>query len=102
MNFKHDLVEQIDFKYRKSTTTDDYQNNYDGIRAKALVYDEKKEDYFSVGQLDAYFFDIETSSAPVHEVLDCIDGDTATLMSYFDLNYKILRIHNKCLKIVSL
>lgn len=97
MNFKHDLVEQIDFKYRKSTTTDDYQNNYDGIRAKALVYDEKKEDYFSVGQLDAYFFDIETSSAPVHEVLDCIDGDTATLMSYFDLNYK--RVTSKIGKI---
>ena len=97
MNFKHDIVEQIDFKYRKSTTTDDYQNNYDGIRAKALVYDEKKEDYFSVGQLDAYFFDIETSSAPVHEVLDCIDGDTATLMSYFDLNYK--RVTSKIGKI---
>ena len=97
MNFKHDLVEQIDFKYRKSTTTDDYQNNYDGIRAKALVYNEKKEDYFSVGQLDAYFFDIETSSAPVHEVLDCIDGDTATLMSYFDLNYK--RVTSKIGKI---
>ena len=97
MNFKHDLVEQIDFKYRKSTTTDDYQNNYDGIRAKALVYDEKKEDYFSVGQLDAYFFDIETSSAPVHEVLDCIDGDTATLINYFDLNYK--RVTSKIGKI---
>ena len=46
MNFKHDLVEQIDFKYRKSTTTDDFENNYDAIRAEAMVYDEKKEDYF--------------------------------------------------------
>jgi hypothetical protein len=48
MNFKHDIVEQIDFKYRKSTTTDDYQNNYDGIRAKALVYDEKKKIIFQL------------------------------------------------------
>ena len=88
MNFKHDLVEQIDFKYRKSTTTDDFENNYDAIRAKAMVYDEKKEDYFSVGELDAYFFDIETSNVPIYEVLDSIDGDTATLISYFDLDYK--------------
>ena len=73
MNFEHDLVEQIDFKYRKSTTTDDFENNYDAIRAKAMVYDEKKEDYFSVGELDAYFFDIETSNVPIYEVLDSIE-----------------------------
>lgn len=97
MNFEHDIVEQIDFKYRKSTTTDDFQNNYDGIKAEALAYDEKKEDYFSVGQLDAYFFDIETSNVPIYEVLDSIDGDTATLINYFDFDYK--RVTSKIGKI---
>jgi len=95
MNFEHDVVEQIDFKYRKSTTTDDFQNNYDGIKAEALAYDEKKEDYFSVGQLDAYFFDIETSNVPIYEVLDSIDGDTATLINYFDLIIKELPLNRK-------
>mgnify|MGYP006160327603 CR=1 FL=1 len=85
MIFEHKLVEYIDFKYRKATFFD--KNSSDFIKAEALVFDEKKEEHFSVGEVSGYFFDINDSENTLHDILDSISGDTNSISPYFDHRY---------------
>jgi len=92
MIIEHDLVWEIRFEYIKGTSGDDLFNRYEFITGTAFVSDEKKEGLVPVGKIEAYFFDIEGSDVPVAEILDSIDGDTSTLMEYFDDDINVVNI----------
>ena len=98
MIFKHDLVQQIRFSYCKGTNADDYENRYEVITGKPLVYSDKKEDLVPVGEIYAYFFNIEGSNdVAVTNVLDSIDSDTASLIKYFDDDFNVVNNEVSCL-----
>ena len=85
MIFEHKLVEYIDFKYRKATFFDESSSDF--IKGEALVFDEKKEEHFSVGEVSGYFFDINDSENTLHDILDSISADTNSISPYFDHRY---------------
>lgn len=97
MKINNKNIDHVDFKHIKSTVGE--EADYDEIFGKAIAYDDKNEKEIVVGNIEAYFLNVEDITDSVHYLLDSISSDHESLALYFDDQNKINKKIRKLLKL---
>ena len=102
MKFENKNISRVVFKHTKSTEGYEY-DDYDEIDGKAIKIEDEnengKEKEIVVGNIEAFFMNVDGLGETVYYLLDSISGDHERIAQYFNEENKINSKIRKLLKL---